>query len=185
MCVTINFEKIKPYYYYYYTHKLLLDTLQAHLTKVNNFKKFLLFKYRKIHGQSTANVAQARCDHCNEEKPTLEVDLSYHLNTKHKDKIPTGWLHCFDCSWSYSSKENFDIHRIFCKTNIHSTEDILSAKIGIQCQFCPTVFGKATFNMYYKHARKYHQKQVESDWRTCKNCLLAYPTEYTLKTHQR
>ena len=142
-------------------------------------------KYRNTHGQSTANGAQAKCDHCTEEKPTSEFDLSYHINTKHKDKIPPEWLHCSNCSWSYSSEENLDIHRSFCKTRIDSTEGFVSTNIGIQCQFCPTVFGKNMFNMCYKHARENHQEQVESNWCKCEICLLAYPTEFILKSHLR
>ena len=138
---------------------------------------------RKIHGETTKNTTT--CKHCTEKKPTTEVDLNYHLNTKHTDKIPAEWLHCPNCNWSYSSKESLDIHRSFCKIKIESSEKAFSTEIGFQCQFCPTVFGRTQFNMFYKHAREYHQKQVELDWQKCKICLIPYPTEYSLKRHQR
>ena len=125
------------------------------------------------------------CDYCTDQSPTSEYDLSYHLNSKHKDKIPPEWLHCPNCSWSYSSKENLDIHRSFCKIKFDSTEDIRPINIGIQCQFCPTVFRKTLFNIYYKHARENHQKQIDCDWQKCEICLMAYPTEFSLKNHQR
>ena len=129
--------------------------------------------------------ATKTCEHCTDPSPTSEADLSYHLNTKHKDKIPPEWLLCPICSWSYSSKEDFGIHKSFCKRRNASTEDTIPTIIGIQCQFCPTVFGKTGFNIYYEHARRYHQKQVERDWKKCEICLLAYPTEKTVKNHQR
>ena len=125
------------------------------------------------------------CDYCTDHNPASEFDLSYHLNTKHKDKILPIWFQCLNCSWSYSSKENLNIHGNFCKIKTDSTKNIGQTKIGIQCQFCPTVFGKTTFNMYYKHARENHQEQVESNWCKCEICLLAYPTEFILKSHLR
>ena len=139
--------------------------------------------------QSANQLAQVKqattCDYCTDQRPTSEYDLSYHLNTKHKDKIPPEWLQCPNCSWSYSSKENLNIHRSYCKIKFDSKEDIGQSNIGIQCQFCPTVFGKTTFNMYYKHARKNHQNQVECEWRKCEICLMAYPTDFSLQNHQR
>ena len=125
------------------------------------------------------------CDYCTDHNPASEFDLSYHLNTKHKDKILPEWLQCFNCSWSYSSKENLDIHRSFCKIKIDSTEDIFSSNIGIRCQFCPTVFRKTQLHIYYKHARDNHPKKVDYDWQKCESCLLAYPTELSLQNHQR
>ena len=128
---------------------------------------------------------ESTCDYCTDQNPTSEFDLSYHLNTKHRDKIPPEWLHCPNCSWSYSTKENLNIHENFCKIKTDSTKDILSSTIGIQCQFCPTVFRRTLFNIYYKHARENHQKQVECEWQKCEICLQAYPTELSLKKHQR
>ena len=135
--------------------------------------------------QSIQIKQPSTCNYCTDQNPTSESELSYHLNTKHKDKIPPEWLYCLNCSWSYSSKENLNIHGNFCKIKTNSTKNVGQPNIGIQCQFCPTVFGKTTFNMYYKHVRKNHQKQVECEWQKCEICLLAYPTEFILKTHLR
>ena len=135
--------------------------------------------------QSIQIKQPSACSYCTKQNPTSESELSYHLNTKHKDKIPTEWLQCPNCSWSYSSKENLNIHRSFCKIKFDSTEDIGQSNIGIQCQFCPTVFRKTQLNIYYKHARENHQKKVDCEWQKCEICLIPYPTEFSLIRHQR
>ena len=135
--------------------------------------------------ESASKMPVTTCDYCTDHNPASEFDLSYHLNTKHKDKILPIWFQCLNCSWSYSSKENLDIHQRFCKIKIESTEDILSSNIIIRCQFCPSVFRKTLLNIYYKHARENHQVQVDCDWQKCEICLMAYPTEFSRKNHQR
>ena len=119
------------------------------------------------------------CDYCTDQKPTSESDLSYHLNSKHNDKIPTHWLHCSNCVWRYSTQEKFDIHR-----RNHSDEASLPTNVGIQCQFCPEAFVQCDKRIYYKHANDFHSEEM-TDWHQCSTCNLFYPTNISLAKHIR
>ena len=176
-------------FWLHYHFKQILDNLYGPYF-LNFCAQTFFFLCSKTHGMSMKNAAKPQsvnqlaqvkqastCDYCTDKKPTSESDLSYHLNSKHIDKIPSQWLNCSVCVWRYPSQEKFDIHR-----RNHSNEESLPTNVEIQCQFCPEVFLKFEKRIYYKHANDFHSEEL-ADWHQCSTCNLNYPTNISLARH--
>ena len=111
------------------------------------------------------------------------MDLCYHINTKHKDKVPEGWFTCSECDWSYTSNDKLNAHKICCIKGVPSNKNTKSS--WIYCQYCPEVFVKNSQSFYFKHAKNFHFKDIKRDWFSCKQCKDSiYPTKKSLQKHQ-
>ena len=144
-------------------------------------KKKIHFDLWKIHKHKRNN--QKQCQFCFKLVGQSIASKSYHLNTKHKDKIPIGWVTCHKCKWFYSSEEILINHQAFCsneKTKVENRGNYL------QCQNCPEMFyRKGLLPLYYKHANQEHFENVSSAWQSCKSCKKYYPDQESLQKHTR
>ena len=68
-------------------------------------------------------------------------------------------------------------------TLYYSDEESLSTNAGIQCRFCPELFGEFDKRIYYKHANDFHSEEL-TDWHQCSTCNLFYPTKRSLERHK-
>jgi len=127
---------------------------------------------------SPVSDTTTKCEHCEEKKPA-DSELSYHLNTRHKDMIPNEWVKCESCQWFYSSKEKLIGHTHYCLKMAENSQ----AVDFVQCQFCPEVFQRTRLQAYYKHANSFHNNEIDKKWRGCQNCNYFYPTEHILLKH--
>ena len=124
----------------------------------------------------------SQCEYC-PFNITCEMDMCFHLNTKHKDKVPKDWFSCSRCNWSYTSEEKLNAHKRCCAKDGLSNENTESC--WIYCQYCPEVFVKSSMAVYFKHAKSYHLEEVKRDWFSCKQCSDSiYPSKTSLKKHQ-
>ena len=154
----------------FYPRKIML---QIHQKKSH-------FEHWKIHTQKRCN--QKRCKFCLKLVGKSSASKSYHLNTKHKDKIPIGWVTCVKCNWFYSSVEILKNHLTFCSNENTGPEN---RREYFQCLNCPEMFYRRQILLYYKHANQEHFENVSSAWQSCKNCKKYYPDQESLKKHTR
>ena len=132
---------------------------------------------RKCH-----EIKTSQCEYCTF-KISCNMELCYHINTQHKDKVPKGWFSCSKCDWSYTSEEKLNAHKRCCTKGGQSNQNTKSS--WIYCQYCPEVFVKNSQSFYFKHAKNFHFKDIKRDWFSCEECKDSiYPSKKILLNHK-
>ena len=150
--------------------------------KVRNYEKHIKNCPKKTKRRKQNSFPRKTCEFCFQLVGQSSAAKSYHLNTKHKDKIPLGWVTCLKCNWFYSSIEILNNHQAFCSDQSTGPEN---SSESFQCLKCPEMFYRRQIHLYYKHARQEHFEIISSAWHPCQTCQKYYPDKEILQKHTR
>ena len=159
-------------------HTIIKHTEKSKTFRPNHSKSNRLSEIQ-TKGKIRKKKSLKNCKHCGEGNQ----NLSFHLNSKHQDKIPKEWFSCEACPWFYKNKDQLTDHLKLTHQTKAEKGVSRSCLKHDQCKFCPEMFLKSKANHYYQHAREVHKEKVEEQWMACKQCNRLYPSQESLQKH--